>query len=686
MFKNLNRTKTVAACVLALIGTCSAVFAIDFSQAFTQSQDQSVGISKIFQWKATVSNLYTKALKLAKDNEVVSTMSAFDQLAAYYDVCPRIQKKDFINVLYHANASFRDVFNQIFWSATTKPENLDFSGSYQKFFACKKIYTPTINDFQDVDAEINKLYQNAYINSYSVSTINQDNYGSDFFWNGSLDDSDFDILYDINQIGKILFDDFKDTPQILFYTMPTLQQALTQWWGTLSSLTNQGGSYQVGPSWTSTSSTSPSQNSLRSSSAPSLPVSPSSLPSSVSSTVSKTPSDVLSPDKDVQTFIATTNNTTPQSAAGSALIFGNQCLSWDTSVPVADQQQTSVLEDPVAYISGITAFINDANLDQVINQQLLTQFHKDSPLASWASTSDSWVADSIANTYAEQAFGNPPTSSCNNLPLDQQAQCELSSATSCIKKCDGLWIQDKALCISDCTCFMVAWPNGAWWQKVEDMFRIKFCKVPVQEQPLQKRTKVYSIQAIFQEIFDVLNGLKNSGQMVKFSKTKEYLDGNIKINFADNFAFKLQVDFKPVFPQKSDKIKIAEQTQNNSDLNQNVLGMNTSNSEADNYNKYIIISDPATNKANLEPVNSLADVAANIDAFTLAAQKENNVISSTMINNITSSYAQNTNIVFVNNMLTFLADNQLFLNNLSQALLDMTKMSIELKTKIENSK
>jgi hypothetical protein len=29
--------------------------------------------------------------------------------------------------------------------------------------------------------------------------------------------------------------------------------------------------------------------------------------------------------------------------------------------------------------------------------------------------------------------------------------------------------------------------------------------------------------------------------MVRFSKTKEFLDGNVKIKFADNFAFKILV-------------------------------------------------------------------------------------------------------------------------------------------------
>lgn len=60
--------------------------------------------------------------------------------------------------------------------------------------------------------------------------------------------------------------------------------------------------------------------------------------------------------------------------------------------------------------------------------------------------------------------------------------------------------------------------------------------------------------------------MKNSGQMVKFSKTKEFLDGSIKIKFADNFAFKILVGFKPLFPQKSTTTKFKEQEQDMNDL------------------------------------------------------------------------------------------------------------------------
>ncbi|MEI7920091.1 MAG: hypothetical protein WCH65_08310 [bacterium] len=219
------------------------------------------------------------------------------------------------------------------------------------------------------------------------------------------------------------------------------------------------------------------------------------------------------------------------------------------------------------------------------------------------------------------------------------------------------------------------------------MYRIKFCKVPVQSKALSPGKTVFSLQAIFQEIADVLEGLRDSGQMVKFSQTKEFLDGTIKIKFPDNFAFKLQVGFKPVFPQKATTTKSKEQQQDMRDFNLGVVNMNIGSPEADDYDKYIVISDPVTNDANMEDATSLEGIQENIDALQRASlAAKTTAISGEILTDVAKTYANKNSIYLVQNMISFLQDNQTFWNNLSDALLDMNKMSVELKAKIENSK
>ncbi len=687
MFK--NRSRICLALGLLLIGTWSSVFAVDFSQALDHMKEDVFSMWTLFKGKSTVSNLYSKALKLTKDREVSATTTSLDQLKDYYSDCNGVKNSDFVNVLYNTNTTFRTIFEQLLDKKTKRPTTEEIQKSYTKLLACKGItVAPTNADITSINDEVQNVYYQGYTNAYTMSTLNQDNFWSDLLWNGTLDDSDFDLLADIDQVGKIFFEDFKDSPEILFYRLPAVQQSSTQNGSNLSSLSDQSSS-QV---WGGGSSFSPTNTSSASSSSSAGSSSASPVSAGVTSqaiTVNKNiPS--LADDKDVQTFIEHTNAPTASTPAGAALLFWNQCLSWDTSIPISEEQSEELMT-PEAYISGIEAFISTANIDDVVNQTLLAEFTKNNPLAAWTNTSAAGYADAVANTYAEQSFGEAAQGtceySCKDLPLDKQAQCELGCSKSCIQSCDGLVLQDKLLCVSDCTCFLLAGPNGAGREKIEDMFRIKFCKVPVQKTTVVKRTKAFSIQAIFQEISDVLEWLKNSGQMVKFSKTKEFLDGNVKIKLADNFAFSLQVGFKPVFAQKSTTTKLKEQQQDLRDFSLWIMGMNISNPTADDYNKYVVISDPVKNKASLESASSLDEINQNIENFTLATQSAaNNIIATTTLADLTKTYTNKTNIVLVQNMISFLQDNQSFWNGLSETLLDMTKMSLELKAKIESSK
>ena len=667
---------------LLLIGTCSQVFAIDFSQALDHIQETVLSIGTIFEWKSQVSNLYQKALKLSKDNEIVSTTTSLDQLKDYYNDCNRVKKSDFINILYDSNISFGTTFGAILPEWTTPPTADEINKSYKKFFACKNITNPSAADRTSVNNEVQNVYYEWYANAYSLSTINQNNFGSDLFRNGSLDDSDFDLFVDIEEIGKLLFDQFTESPEILFYRLPTIDGA------TDSSLNDQS-AYQVwggggsfpGTTWVPSETNSTTIDSESSSSSGSF-----SLDDQSSRKFSYSPVE----DIEIQSFLKTTIPSSSASVWASALILWNQCLTWSDEQVIVEPVAREM--DPAEYISGITNFINKPTVGWQVNEALLERFRRENPVSSWSNTSETWYAQSVANSYAEAAFGEATLwtceYSCRNLPLGEQAQCELKCAKSCIQSCDSLTsLRDKALCVSDCTCFMIAGPNGLWREKMEDMYRIKFCKVPVVQQPVSRGKKVFSIAAIFQEISDVLEWLRDSGQMVEFSRTKEFLDGAIKIKFADNFAFKLQVSFKPLFPQRSTTAKLLEQEKNMRTLTLWLTDMNVGAPEADNYDKYLIISDPVRNAADSEPASSLQDIQDNDTVAQAAAEAaKTSEISSVILDDFVKIYGNQTNVVVMQNMITFLEDNQVFWHNLSSALLDMTKMSLELKNKIEKSK
>ncbi len=741
--------------VFGLIGMCSVLFALDFSQVFTQAADQTDDVSSMFERDTAVHSIYKQALKLAKDNEVVSSNAAFKQLESYYTDCYGVLRKDFINILLDSNVSFAAVFAGILPGILPHNEDIDLifdlkkkeiDISYKKFMVCKKMISKTTlaatSDMYDtISNEINKLYYEAYINSYTIKTINQANYGSDIYRNGTLDDSDFDILYDINQVGKILFENFKETEQILFYRMPEIDQNLTQGWGDLSSLDDQS-SYQAWGWWYpgTTSYTSQWSSSVwwvwvssdlssdqqRNSYDPSL----SSQVQRDSDTVSDTTLGVTD-DPEIQKFISTTN---VSSSPSSPLLFGNQCL---VSESVAQSiEEEPVFQDPEKYIEEINDFIDNANVNDTINEILIENYHKDNPLPPGGSTSDPGYAERVANTYAEQVFGDAAPGSCeygcNGMNIAEQTQCKLACAKSCTQQCNDtrkqgmtscttIFAQDKdtcntlsslkktacfvkasskltaclnttvtdeLLCVNQCTCFMIAWPNGAWWQKMEEMFRIKFCTIPVQKTTtVNKVTNVNSIQAIFQVMYDVLTNLRDSGQTIKKFKTKEFLDGTTKINFADTFAFKLQVNFKPVFPKKSNATKEKEQKNKNAEYQTALMDINPANPESDNQNKYVIISDTIANSVLKEPISVYEDIAVLTEKTQQAEQlKTQSKLPVSDIDVLIKDMVADTPAMFVINMLSFLQDNQIFWQNMSETLQSMNKMSLELKTKIQKSK
>ncbi len=448
-------------------------------------------------------------------------------------------------------------------------------------------------------------------------------------------------------------------------------------------------------------------------------------------------------DKTIQNFIASTYDDV--SSTDSASLLGDRCLPED--IVYIPEEEPEEYMTPEEYIESIDVFINNASIDSVINDILTKKAQEELQNAPWLPepwtlwwTPESWnpsYASAVGNFYAEKAFGDIAAVGtceygCNGLPFVEQGKCQLDCAKKCVVSChesEKQWklfceqtyeqtllecnemkpfkkaackvdafsqkkicttnsVSTEAICISDCTCFMMAWPIGPWREKIENMFRIKFCKIPVQSKVATKKTKVFSIQALFQEISDVLQWLKDSGQMVKFTETKEFLDGVITTKLADNFDFKLQVSFKPVFEPRKPMVEQKKWEEHNSNLGLGILNMNTANLDADNYNKYIVVADVEKNKASSEPIHTLSDIPKNVAALKKVSDtvREENVVSLQDFKSVTSSYVQQTNIFFVQNMMEFLEDNRLFWDNVTNDLLDMTRMSLELQSKIEHSK
>jgi len=102
------------------------------------------------------------------------------------------------------------------------PGEGDIKRSYKAIIRCrawdKNQMTPT--DYQKVRNVLNDQYNKVLKNNYDLFTTKQSNFGEDLFVNGSLEDSDFDLLVDIDKIGQKLFQSVTSPIQTLFYELP----------------------------------------------------------------------------------------------------------------------------------------------------------------------------------------------------------------------------------------------------------------------------------------------------------------------------------------------------------------------------------------------------------------------------------------------------------------------------------
>jgi len=216
--------------VLLFSGFTSHVFAINFADTLKQSAQDTSTAASLFNGKAQVSNLYSQALHIVKQNETASTNQAINSVVNYFarQSC-KVSANDVLNVFYASNGRFRSFLNNLLSSVfTSSPTAGDINDSYYRFFACDKTINqkkPTTQDFADVQNKVTSIYSQALNGAFYSSTLAQDNIGEDLFWNGNTGDSAYDLLADINDVGTLFFITFKQAPEVLFYRLPTISPA-----------------------------------------------------------------------------------------------------------------------------------------------------------------------------------------------------------------------------------------------------------------------------------------------------------------------------------------------------------------------------------------------------------------------------------------------------------------------------
>lgn len=181
-----------------------------------------------------------------------------------------------------------------------------------------------------------------------------------------------------------------------------------------------------------------------------------------------------------------------------------------------------------------------------------------------------------------------------------------------------------AVCTAKCLCGETGSPaqsiNG--FEIIQkDAFKIRFCQVPASSTPIQKGRTIYSIEEIFQEMRTIFVSLRDSGELFKHVRTKEFLDSSIKKNkFGQMFAFNIKFSIKGTQDNTPVNQYKEELSTANQKLEATLLNQANSMAPLTERNKYVMAANPAAIIAGQASDGSLADYQVRIEAIQTSLQ------------------------------------------------------------------
>ncbi len=473
-----------------------------------------------------------------------------------------------------------------------------------------------------------------------LTTMEESNLWAEKYYNWTLDDSTYDIFYDIGQLGKIFYEDVapvKDT-SVIFYRMPQFNYwsnwgdwwsdgrgpAANQknWW-TATPKVNAWWAKVVTP-WTNWWTQSPSSTTTQ-------------TPTPTRNGGNSIPS--ITEDDEINALL----NNDPQEQATLTnegnIAYINKCVvSWSPKLEEAylaaeeaeedDEEAPSPFELTEEYIDELTDdIIKNSNKLTIKAETPLTGENKkeqwDFPGKLWASTSTAVIDE-----------------------LRKQLQ-------GCLDKCDSLRFDERAVCKVKCLCWEYsskALPEKTKLKFLEEWaLRIRICNIPSKAVVVSTSTKsVISVETIIAEIHDTLKALFESWELTPKMKKQEWLDTSMNnIKFSDVVSFNIWMQFKK--PTVERPVKKEDLADVKKELEKDILNITQ--------NGFNVVGD-------VELVNhSATTMSKTLEVPSLTQTSEN---TSTLIELNRLSWVNGT-------FYKFIEDHKQLINNLKAIVEEMTK-------------
>lgn len=553
------------------------------ARAIDQQKNQYLTSSKI------TTDLFHKNLK-KNENKIENSMTialkkAQNYIFEHYNKC-ELSQEEIISYVYLNDAEFkqyRDLQSLKSQSKSTKkdqkPEVIDRTSIRAN--ACLKlakcIQPNNLNKMTIAKCNtiVKESYTLAKIEAEQYQHLEFTNLWANKYQNGDKKDADYDILFDINQVGKIFFNGsqwFKDAPTTIFYQSPDLSTS---------------------PQWSDNSSSTNKQNTFKQNTA----------------------------NQDVQTQ--------PQPNTTSSQSNNTTWLKWTTTTPSLQSKQaepsTTEDEEINQKLPSLTPNItqNLQNETLFVNQCLppgstnIAALHKkektdlDSIITSLSDQQNSPQAKKRIQDYqnAQNALAAInklilPTTSQNNKgsnpeQMSPQGQKELKeSLEACTNKCEAkdkngdyqLTYDERQICKLQCLCGERSSPqldkDADFPILEENALKIRFCTIPAKAIQVDTNAKkIYSIAEIIHEILTPISELNHWGRLSTRQKREEFLDSEFSPkNISKNAAIIVSTATKNDPPITSEKDKKVE---NQEILNALILPANK--------NSYLTLNTPLSN-------------------------------------------------------------------------------------------
>ena len=506
--------------------------------------------NKYLQEKKVTIWLFSDNLKKLQEQEDAIIASALEQTKEYFNITYQkcdLSTADVSAILFEANPTFKaKIEKELPNYDKSQRDRKDWRTVTKKFVsACDKLSLCMIdqkklkNRFtaQECWDIINEFYQKSETSRRQSEDIQMANFGANKYINGDIADSDYDLMYDMSQVGTILYKSYKPQPQIIFYKLPSFSDKASNWEtpadieGPQKDWTGTGQWTQTSTDWKNEAASSHANRSENSWWAANQLEQNAHAPTPITE------------DEELNDFVY---KRSAHSTLGNydKVLFQNQCIVVPKEVQKNWPQTARGTWTPEEQ--------QRANQEQQAVQKALEAYRASAWLPKKGEVG-SWDNQSSSSTGS------------NNIP-DEEKQLEeiMNKIKECTTKCDGLPHDEKYICIMQCACSDYISPALAKDSKQpvlkEWALIVRFCSVASSMTvPNTSAKNILSIAELFDEIAINVSALYNEGKLNVKQQKKELLSSSIpKSDISKSVAFTTTVATKTPPQQPSDTEKKTE--------------------------------------------------------------------------------------------------------------------------------